>query len=162
LHKLLFERIISSGLEVKRDQGEKEMETLLTIGEVARQAGIRTSTLRYYEQMGLLAATMRVQGGHRRYASDVFQRLAVLQLAKRAGLTLAEMQQLLAGFPASIPASERWQVLVPQKIQEVEALLDRLQQTKHLLQHLLVCECLQVEECARRSEAQAHTSVQKG
>lgn len=138
------------------------METLLTIGEVARQAGIRTSTLRYYEQMGLLVATMRVQGGHRRYDSDVFQRLAVLRLAKQAGLTLAEMQQLVAGFPASVPASERWQILVPQKLQEVEALLDRLQQTRQTLQHLLVCECQHVEECARQGEAQAHASAQKG
>lgn len=130
------------------------MEALLTIGEVARQAGIRTSTLRYYEQMGLLAATMRVQGGHRRYDPDVFQRLAVLHLAKQAGLTLAEMRRLVAGFPASVPASERWQILIPQKLQEVDALLDRLQQTRQTLQHLLFCECQRMEECPRHTGAQ--------
>jgi len=128
------------------------METLLTIGEVARRSGIRTSALRYYEELGLLPATVRVQGGHRRYDPDVFQRLAILRLGKKAGLTLAELRRLVAEFPANASAAERWQALVPQKLQEVEALLEQLQQTRQRLQRLLSCECQRLEECASHGE----------
>lgn len=47
----------------------------LTIGEVSRQAGVAATTLRYYEQIGLIAAPAR-QGGQRRYDESVLARLS--------------------------------------------------------------------------------------
>ncbi|HLJ33387.1 MAG TPA: MerR family transcriptional regulator, partial [Ktedonobacteraceae bacterium] len=84
----------------------------LTIGEVARKAGIRTSTLRYYESVGLLPEPRRVYGGHRRYDASIFELLAILRLAQQADFTIAEMRLLVTGFPSETPASERWQLLV--------------------------------------------------
>lgn len=62
------------------------MDEELTVGEVARRAGIRTSAIRYYERVGLLPAPPRVSR-HRRYDPSVVQRLAVLYLAQEAGFT---------------------------------------------------------------------------
>ena len=62
----------------------------LTIGEVARRAGIRTSAIRYYESVGLLPAPPRMSG-RRRYDPSIVQRLAVLHLAQEAGFTMAEI-----------------------------------------------------------------------
>lgn len=126
----------------------------LTIGEVARRAGIRTSAVRYYESIGLLPIPRRASGGHRRYDASVLDLLAILQMAQQAGFTLAEMHLLVAGFDASTPASERWQSLAQTKLKEVEAIIAHAQQTKQMLERLLQCGCLRLEECLQeyRSE----------
>ncbi|WP_268905963.1 MerR family transcriptional regulator [Dictyobacter formicarum] len=72
--------------------------------EVARRAGVRTSTLRYYESMGLLSAPQRISGGHRRYDPSVLKRLKVLQMAQRAGWSIADMRLLVAGFSPDTPS----------------------------------------------------------
>ncbi|MEP7294406.1 MAG: MerR family transcriptional regulator, partial [Chloroflexota bacterium] len=65
----------------------------LTISEVARQAGVRTSTLRYYESIGLLPEPARISG-RRHYDADVLQRLEIIRTAQQAGFTLAELRVL--------------------------------------------------------------------
>ena len=120
----------------------------LAIGEVARRAGVRPSTLRYYESVGLLPPPSRVHG-HRRYDPSVFSLLAILRMAQHAGFSLKEMQLLVHGFPPETPASERWQQLARQKLEEVEALIAHAQQTKHLLERLVQCECLRLEDCVQ-------------
>lgn len=119
----------------------------LTIGEVARQAGMRTSALRYYESIGLLPEPRRASGGHRRYDVSIFERLAVLRMAQQAGLSIAEMHLLVAGFEASTPASERWQQLALTKLKEVDAIIAHAQQTRQILERLQQCGCLHLEEC---------------
>lgn len=123
------------------------METL-TIGEVARQAGIHTSTLRYYESVGLIPPPERVHG-HRRYDPGVFSLLAILRMAQSAGFTLAEMHILIHGFSQETPASERWQQLARKKLAEVEAIITHARQTKQILERLLQCECPRLEDCVQ-------------
>ena len=62
----------------------------LTIGEVARRAGIRTSALRFYESIGLMPLPKRVSG-RRRYEENTVQMLKIVQLAQDAGFTIAEI-----------------------------------------------------------------------
>src|SRR5215213_7911900 len=119
----------------------------LVIGEVARRAGIRPSALRYYESIGLLPAPKRVNG-RRRYDESTVQMLKVIQLAQRAGFTVAEIQTLLHGFAPDTPPAARWQPLAQQKIAELDALIERAQQMKHILQTGLNCGCLRLEDCA--------------
>ena len=81
------------------------MDDVLTIGELARRVGMRTSALRYYESVGLLPAPRRVSG-QRRYDPSTVQLIAVLQTAQQAGFTIAEMQTLVNGLlPARRPPS---------------------------------------------------------
>lgn len=56
----------------------------LTISQVAKQVGLRTSAIRYYEQIGLVDATERM-GGQRRYDTSVFYRLSIVQRTQQAG-----------------------------------------------------------------------------
>ncbi|GLV60631.1 MerR family transcriptional regulator [Dictyobacter sp. S3.2.2.5] len=130
----------------------------LSIGEVARRAEIRTSALRYYESMGLLPAPRRVSGGHRRYDSGVLDLLGVLQMARQAGFTIAEMHVLVAGFSSETPASERWSLLAQQKLLEVEEMIARAQEAKRLLERLSQCRCSHLEECleAGKDESSSH------
>lgn len=124
------------------------MSTLLTIGEVARRAGVRASAIRYYEEAGLLEEPDRV-GGKRRYDEEALRRLALIGGAKRAGFTLGEIRTLLHGFPAGTGAAQRWQALASEKLIEVDEAIAQLRQTRGLLEEALRCECASLDECAR-------------
>jgi len=124
------------------------MSTLLTIGEVARRAGVRASAIRYYEGAGLLEEPERV-GGKRRYDEEALRRLALIGGAKRAGFTLSEIRTLLHGFPAGTGAAQRWQALASEKLVEVDETIAQLRQTRGLLEEALCCECASLDECAR-------------
>ena len=120
---------------------------LMTIGEVANEIGVQPSTLRYYESIGLLPLAKRV-GGKRRYTAEALDRLGVIQVAKKAGFTLSEINMLLSGFSETEPPSARWKIMAQEKIEQVEALIERAQGMKRLLMEGLECECLRMEECA--------------
>ena len=119
----------------------------LPIGEVARQAGIRPSALRYYESIGLMPAPKRVNG-RRRYDQGAVQMLRVVQLAQRAGFSVAEIQTLLHGFAPDTPPAARWQPLARQKLRELDMVIAQAQQMKRVLQTGLNCGCLRLEDCA--------------
>src|SRR5215213_845650 len=119
----------------------------LVIGEVARRAGIQPSALRYYESIGLMPAPTRVNG-RRRYGEHTVQMLKVVQLAQSAGFTVAEIQILLHGFAPDTPPAARWQSLAHQKLCELDALITRVQQMKRVLEKVLHCGCLRIEDCA--------------
>ncbi|RIK41900.1 MAG: MerR family transcriptional regulator [Chloroflexi bacterium] len=125
----------------------------LTIGEVARRAGIRTSALRYYESIGLLPAPRRVNGW-RRYDESILPWVALIQLAQRAGFTIAEIQTLFHGFTPDTPPATRWRTLAAEKIAELDALIERAQQMKDFLASGLRCNCLRLEDCAVKWEAE--------
>jgi MerR family transcriptional regulator, redox-sensitive transcriptional activator SoxR len=122
-------------------------ELKLTIGEVARQAGLRSSAIRYYEDIGALPRPARVYGGHRRYSTRVFQQLAFIQLAQQAGFSMAEIQTLVSGFDEDAPLGVRWRTLAEQKLAELEVLIARAQGMKRLLEEGMRCQCLKLDEC---------------
>ena len=70
-------------------------ERSMTIGAVAARAGRRPSSIRYYEQIGLLPRPDRVSG-RRVYGPDTVRTLAVIETGQRAGLTLDEIRDLLS------------------------------------------------------------------
>lgn len=67
----------------------------MRIGEVAEATGTTTKTLRFYEDQGLLPAADRTPGGYRDYAADVVDRLDFIRRGRTAGLTLAQICQVL-------------------------------------------------------------------
>src|SRR5207244_5833809 len=86
-------------------------------------------------------------GGQRRYESSVLTRLSIIDVAQRAGFTLAETRTLLEGFAPKAPPSERWQALARQKLSDVDALIERAHGMKRLLQAGLACGCPSLDEC---------------
>lgn len=132
------------------------MEKRMAIGEVAERAGINASAIRYYEKAGLLPKPERANG-RRRYGPEVLELLAAIRVAQRAGFTIAETRTLIGGFSAEEPPSERWRVLAHGKPTEIEALIDRAQAMKRVLERGLRCECLDLENCDLLEEE--HRSV---
>lgn len=121
----------------------------LTISEVARQSGLRPSAIRYYEQIGILPAAIRVHG-QRRYDVTVLHRLIVIQRARQTGFSLGEIKKLFFGFRAETPPSVRWQKLKKQKIAELDGLLGHIQTMRDLLEQQGNCRCRALEECGKK------------
>jgi MerR family copper efflux transcriptional regulator len=71
------------------------MDTL-GIGALARRAGVRVDTVRYYERSGLLAPKLRLQSGYRRYGAAELARLRFIRRAQTLGFSLKEIRDLLA------------------------------------------------------------------
>ena len=120
----------------------------MSIGEVARRAGLQASAIRYYEKIGLLPKTQRISG-QRRYETNVFNYLAVIDVARQAGFRMDEMRQLFHGFGRGIPAFHRWQVLARRKITEMDELIARAKKMKRLLQKADRCKCFDLEDCGK-------------
>jgi MerR family transcriptional regulator, redox-sensitive transcriptional activator SoxR len=118
----------------------------LRIGDVARDAGVRASALRYYERAGLLPAARRV-GGQRRYDDGALRTLAVIRLAQEAGFTVAEIRTLLHGFALGALPSARWRALARRKRREIDGLMARARQMRRVLDRLLRCKCPTLEDC---------------
>ena len=116
----------------------------LTIGEVAEVAEVATSTLRYYEEIGLITPHRRING-RRRYLPDILTILALIQLAKDANFTLDEIKELIHDFPADMPISQRWQIVANRKISEIDQIIRDAESTKALLVESLDCEFLHFE-----------------
>jgi DNA-binding transcriptional MerR regulator len=109
-------------------------DALLTIGELARRAGMAPSALRYYERIGLLPPAERA-GGKRHYSPSSAERLALVRLCQDAGFTLKEIRQLVA---ADTPHTS-WSRLAERKIAELDARIGEAQRAKELLTHAIEC-----------------------
>ncbi len=70
----------------------------LTIGQLARRVGLRTSALRFYQEQGLLQPIGRTESGYRLYTPEAEQRLRFIQRAQRLGFSLADIRTLLGGW----------------------------------------------------------------
>ena len=119
----------------------------MTIGEVARQAGLKPSAIRFYERAGVLPKPVR-SGGQRRYDRSVLERLIVLERAKNCGFSLEEARRLFHGFPENTPPSERWRTLARKKIGELDALARQVAAMKRMLKKS--CDCRDLQECGRK------------
>ena len=121
---------------------------MLSIGEVARQAGLKTSAIRYYEEIGILPAAERMNG-QRRYGPDTVERLEVVRFARAAGLSLDEIRVLFHGFGADVPPSSRWQDVATRKLRELDEQAARIERMRRILEATLDCGCVTLEDCAR-------------
>lgn len=120
----------------------------MTIGQVAKQTGLRASAIRFYEKAGLLPKALRA-GGQRRYDDGILPRLALLEWAKDCGFKLEEIRELF-GRTGEVPLSQRMSKLCHQKIEELEAMSQRITVMKDLLERAQKCRCIDVEECGGR------------
>lgn len=121
-------------------------EDSLSIGEVARLTGKAPSAIRYYEGMGLLDPPRRISG-KRSYPRAVLRRLAVIETAKRAGLSLDEIGLLLSARPSSSASIERLRRLAEQKLPGLRAAIERAELVRDWLEDAARCCCPSLDDC---------------
>ena len=114
----------------------------LDISEVARQAGVPPSTLRFYEEKGLIAATGR-RGLRRLFAPRVLERLALIALGQTAGFSLGEIARMLA--PDGRPRIDRRTLLA--KADELDRKMQKLGAVRDGLRHAAACPAPSYLEC---------------
>jgi MerR family transcriptional regulator, redox-sensitive transcriptional activator SoxR len=118
----------------------------LTIGEVARRAGVRTSALRYYEEAGILPRPARVNG-QRRYSEDLVNLVEVARFARSVGFTLAEIKQLFSGMHGRKDLRTQWRPLARAKLEELDRVIARARRMKSAIESGLECGCIRIEDC---------------
>jgi DNA-binding transcriptional MerR regulator len=116
---------------------------LLTIGELARRAGVTASALRYYEELGLLPAPARISG-QRRYPGSAARLVAAVVLYSEAGFTLAEQKTLLTTDDGG-PGERR--ALMRRKVAELDEQIDRARAAREAIRHGLRCPHEDITQC---------------
>lgn len=125
----------------------QDAETNLTIGGLARLAGVNVETVRYYQRRGILSEPQRPLGGIRRYAQADVERLAFVKTAQRLGFSLDEVAGLLcledgANCAEASALAEQKLVDVREKIanlQSIEQVLGELVQRCHAQSGNVAC-----------------------
>jgi DNA-binding transcriptional MerR regulator len=114
----------------------------LDIGEVARRAGIPASTLRFYEEKGLVASVGR-RGLRRQFDADVLERLALIALGRSAGFSLGEIARMFA--PDGRVRIERQ--MLANKAQDLDHTIRKLSAMRDGLRHAAACRAPSHMEC---------------
>ena len=106
---------------------------LMTIGEVAKQAKVATSTIRYYERRGLLSADAR-RSGQRRYRTETLRRLVFIGMLQDAGLALDDIDEIL--HAASVA---EWKAIASRRLTALDEQIAQLRHARDLLAGALLC-----------------------
>jgi MerR family redox-sensitive transcriptional activator SoxR len=148
------DRIIGRTLHVEAKFKSRRKMTELTITAFAREAGVRPSTLRYYERIGLLPSAKRV-AGRRRYDVCALKRLELISYAKRAGFSLAQIQTIQESDSRGESPALVWRNLAAVKAAELDQVIVRAQEAKLRLAALSRCRCRSLAECGDRLQNKA-------
>lgn len=112
----------------------------MPVSELAARAGVKSSTIRFYERRGVLAEPGRTPGGYRDYDESDLRRLRFLLNGQRLGFTLAELAELLElserARGAALPIGELAAV-GDRKLDEIDDRIAGLRRTRDALSELL-------------------------
>ena len=114
----------------------------LDIGEVAKRAGIPASTLRFYEEKGLVASVGR-RGLRRQYDREVLERLALIALGRSAGFSLDEIARMFS--PHGKLQVDR--PMLTRKADELDLTIRKLTAMREGLRHAAACRAPSHMEC---------------
>ena len=107
-----------------------------TIGQLAEEAGIPASTVRYYERIDLLAPAGRSANNYRYYDEAALDKLRFIRTAQASGLTLEDITELLAFREGSQAPCAEIKQLIDHRLHDVQERLDELQQVQAVLRSL--------------------------
>lgn len=107
----------------------------LTIGRLARAAGVGVETIRFYEREGLLPAPARTASGYRQYPLDTVDRLGFIRRAKHLGFSLGEIRELL-GLAHANGERARVKAITEQKLAGIERRIEELSRMRAALAEL--------------------------
>ena len=119
----------------------------LRIGELAAQVHLRPSALRYYEEAGLIPPPPRAGDGTRRYPPSTIRRVALIKMAQRAGLGIADIRALLGASEGRPSATRQWRELAARKLPEIDAVIAGLTELRAVIAACLDCGCMDFESC---------------
>ena len=134
----------------------------ISIGELARRTGVKVPTIRYYEQIGLMAAPPRSDGNRRTYGPDDIHRLAFIRHARELGFELDAIRQLLNMQDQPANSCAEADSIARARLEEVEWRLSSLRALKAELERMLagcrsghIADCKVIEALADHSKCRS-------
>jgi MerR family mercuric resistance operon transcriptional regulator len=112
----------------------------LTVGALARTAGVGVQTIRFYERQGLLQEAPRSSSGYRTFATDAVTRLRFIRRAQELGFTLREIRELIALQDDELADCDQVGRAAGGKLADIDRRIADLQRMKGALEDLMrVC-----------------------
>ena len=124
------------------------MTEMFTIGELAKRAGVPTSTVRYYEGRGLLLPDQRTRSSYRLFGPKALKRLRFIRAAQEAGFTLANISELLSLREGNSGVCDEVQGIIEARLAVLDQELSRMQRAREIL--------IETLECCRKPHAKGH------
>lgn len=119
-----------------------------SIGEAAQKSGIKIPTIRYYEQIGLLAGVARSEGNRRFYGADDLRRLAFIRHARELGFPMEEIRTLLQLQDDPAQPCAVADAIATARLEDVERRIARLERLRDELRKMVQqCAAGRVGEC---------------
>lgn len=126
-------------------------DKLLSVGQLAARSGVAVTALHFYETKGLIQST-RNAGNQRRYPRAMLRRVAVIKMAQRLGIPLAEIASALAALPIDhTPTAEDWQQLSARWRDDLSRRIDEMVRLRDQLDGCIGCGCMSLKECPLRN-----------
>lgn len=123
------------------DQGE------LTVGQLAERSGVAVSALHFYERQGLINSR-RTSGNQRRYRRETLRRVALIRIAQRVGIPLADVRAALDELPnGRIPNRTDWERLSQRWHDELNERIRSLEMLRDKFTDCVGCGCLSIDRC---------------
>jgi MerR family redox-sensitive transcriptional activator SoxR len=119
----------------------------LSVGQLAERSGVAVSALHFYERERLISSR-RTSGNQRRFRRDTLRRVALIRIAQRVGIPLAEVRAALAELPGDhTPNRQDWQRLSQRWHDQLDARIRGLEQLRDQFTDCIGCGCLSLERC---------------
>lgn len=120
----------------------------LTVGQVSARSGAAISALHFYEREGLISSR-RTSGNQRRYRRDTLRRVALIRIAHRVGIPLADVRAALDALPEGrTPTRADWERLSRRWRDELDRRIHHLQQLRDDFTDCIGCGCLSIDRCS--------------
>ncbi|MFC3034688.1 redox-sensitive transcriptional activator SoxR [Pseudoalteromonas fenneropenaei] len=122
-------------------------EANLSVGQIAKRAGVNVSALHFYEQKGLIRS-WRNNGNQRRYKPDTLRRIAVIKAGQKMGISLDEIKATLATLPDNrTPNKTDWANLATHWQRQLDEKIAYMQHVRNFVQGCIGCGCLSMNAC---------------
>ena len=119
----------------------------LSVGQLSERSGVAPSALHFYERQGLITSR-RTSGNQRRYRRDTLRVVALIRIAQRVGIPLAEVARVLKELPEGrVPTRRDWQRLSRCWQATIEERIRGLQQLRNDFTDCIGCGCLSIDRC---------------
>ncbi|WP_434709999.1 redox-sensitive transcriptional activator SoxR [Pseudomonas sp. R1-1] len=130
---------------------KEQVRKPLTVGEVAARSGVAVTALHFYETKGLIKS-QRNAGNQRRYEREVLRRVALIKVAQRLGIPLAQIGDALQMLPDDrAPTAADWKILSERWRRELDERIEQLLLLRDRLDGCIGCGCLSMEACPLRN-----------
>jgi len=121
----------------------------LTIGQLARQAGVNVETIRYYQRIGLITEPQKPLQGYRRYPASIIDRIQFIKRAQDLGFTLNEITDLLSLNDRNC---EEARTIAEHKLEDIKRRIEDLTAMQSELTRL-------VKACRHNANGQGHCAI---